>query len=57
MKYLNGELRSKQESCFWSRLESQSQKIKSGEYLPLVLLGILMIGLFLLMENLLLQSN
>jgi len=51
MRYHDGELRTKKDSCFWKGADFQKGKLTCVEYLPIVVLGILMVGLFLLMEN------
>jgi hypothetical protein len=47
MKCQHGVLRTKQAHSFWLRPFSQERKLTWVEYLPLVILGILMAGLFL----------
>jgi hypothetical protein len=47
MKYLNGRLRSEQDSTLYLRPYSQQQKLTWAEYLPLVILGVLLAGLLL----------
>ena len=51
MKYLNGKLRNEQDSTLWLKPGSQKRKLTWVEYLPLVVLGILLVGLFFLMKN------
>lgn len=47
MKYLNGKLRAEQDSTLYFRPDSLKQKLNWVEYLPLIVLGILMVGLLL----------
>lgn len=45
MKYLNGKLRVEQDSTLWMKPYSQKQKLNWMEYLPLVVLGVLLSAL------------
>lgn len=47
MKYLNGKLRAEQDSTLCFRPDSLKQKLNWVEYLPIVVLGILMSALLL----------
>lgn len=44
MGYHNGVPHTKQERTFWVRPDSKRHKLTCAEYLPLVVLGILMVG-------------
>lgn len=47
MKYLNGRLLPEQDSTLYLRAYSQEPKLTWAEYLPLVILGILLAGLLM----------
>lgn len=47
MKYLNGKLRAEQDTTLCFRPGSQKQKLSWLEYLPLIVLGVLMSALLL----------
>ncbi len=51
MRYHHGVLRTKQAASFWSKPELKKRKLTCVEYLPLVVLAVLMVGLFMLMKN------
>ncbi len=47
MRYLNGKLLPKQDSTLYLSAYSQEPKLTWKEYIPLVILGVLLLGLLL----------
>jgi hypothetical protein len=47
MKYQNGMLRKEQDSTLWMRPVTQGRELPWAEYLPLLILGLLVVGLFI----------
>ncbi len=47
MKYLNGKLRIEQDSTLWLRPYSEKQKLNWREYIPLVVLAVLISAMLL----------
>ena len=51
MRYHNGVLRPKQGASIWLRPETHKHKLTWVEYLPLLVLGCFLTGLFMLMKS------
>jgi hypothetical protein len=47
MKYRNGVLRNEQDSTLWLRPNMRKQQLTWVEYIPLVILGVLMVGMLM----------